>query len=67
VAGDSRPPPAPTKRSVRIYRTTLLRLDSQYGDSLQVPVREIQLWSKEWELFFDALELLPPDPIPKLG
>jgi hypothetical protein len=28
---------------------------------LQLPVGEIQLWSKQWELFFDPMELLPPD------
>src|SRR5271163_3814722 len=36
-------------------------VDSQCGDSLQLPVGEIQLWSKQWELFFDPMELLPPD------
>jgi Transcriptional regulatory protein, C terminal len=28
---------------------------------LQLPVGEIQLWSKQWELFFDPMELVPPD------
>src|ERR1039457_701226 len=34
---------------------------SQHGDSLQLRVREIQLWSHYWKPLLDLLELLPQD------
>src|SRR6516225_10085054 len=34
---------------------------SQHGDSLQLRVREIQLWSQQWKSLFDPMELLPPN------
>src|SRR3989442_10484658 len=38
---------------------------SQRGDSLQLRVREIQLWSQQRKPLLDLLELLPPDlPLP---
>src|SRR5437879_10947113 len=38
---------------------------SQHGDSLQLRVREIQLWSHQWKPLLDLLELLPQDlPFP---
>jgi hypothetical protein len=61
VAKGSHPPPAPTEPSVQISRTGLVRVDSQYGDSLQLLVGVMQLWSKQWELFSDPVELLPTD------
>ena len=36
-------------------------VDSQFGDSLQHRVGEVQLWSKQRELRLDLLELLPSD------
>ena len=36
-------------------------VDSQYGDSLQLFIGKVQLWSKQRELFLDPLKLLPPD------
>jgi len=36
-------------------------VDSQYGDSRQLIIGVMQLWSKQRELLFDQLELLPPD------
>jgi len=57
--------PAPTERSVQISRTTLVRSCFQRGDSLQLRVREIQLWSQQRKPLLDLLELLPPDlPLP---
>ena len=34
---------------------------SQYGEILQLPVGEIQLWPQQRKLISDPIELLPPD------
>ena len=36
-------------------------VDSQRSDSLQLRIREIQLWSQLWEPLLDLMELLPPN------
>jgi len=57
VAGGSRPPSAPTEFPA--LRSS--KVASQRGESLQLPVGEILLWSQQRELLLDPLELLPVD------
>src|SRR5216683_3547674 len=63
--GRSPAPRLPQNVACRFPALRSSEVASQRGDSLQLRVREIQLWSHYWKPLLDLLELLPPDlPLP---
>jgi hypothetical protein len=63
--GRSPAPRLPQNVACRFPALRSSEVASQRGDSLQLRVREIQLWSQQRKPLFDLLEFLPPDlPLP---
>ena len=63
--GRSPAPRLPQNVACRFPALRSSELASQRSDSLQLRVREIQLWSQQRKPLLDLLELLPPDlPLP---
>src|SRR5437879_12657300 len=63
--GRSPAPRLPQNVACRFPALRSSEVASQRGDSLQLRVREIQLWSQQRKPLLDLLELLPPDlPLP---
>jgi len=63
--GRSPAPRLPQNVACRFPALRSSEVDSQRGDSLQLRVREIQLWSLQRKPLLDLLKLLPPDlPFP---
>ncbi len=63
--GRSPAPRLPQNVACRFPALRSSEVASQLGDSLQLRVREIQLWSQQRKPLLDPMELLPPDlPLP---
>src|SRR5262245_41126554 len=55
------PPRLPQNAACGFPALRSSEIASQRGDSWQLRIREIQLWSQQWKPLFDPMELLPPN------
>src|ERR1700746_3480191 len=61
VAGEVTRPRLPQNAACRFPALRSSEVASQHGDSLQLRIREMQLWSQQWIPLRDPMKWLPPD------